>query len=332
MKKTIYRGIENLEVTECPIPDCPEDGIVVRNLCAAICGSDVFSYYHGAEFEGVFPGDEFGHEMISEVVKIGHNISDVKIGDRLYPFPLFARGDTSRAGSVGGYSEYFEMPHFKLGMSAFKIDDSISNIEGSLIEPLTVGHHAAKVTHPTKESHAVVFGAGMIGCACAIALKYMGVEKVMITDISPKRLEIASHMGVEVCNVASEDYLTKAKDYFGEEMGMVDADLYIEASGVKSNLDLFMNSAKRLSTLCITSVFHEPVTLDLMKLNFSAFTIIGSPAYDIEDVLAVLEMLKSHQFPIKDLVTHTYRIDDINEAFEKAADSKDSLKVVIDYQ
>lgn len=51
-------------------------------------------------------GSEFGHETISEVVEVGKNVKSIKVGDRLYPYPLLAKGDTKRARTIGGFSEY----------------------------------------------------------------------------------------------------------------------------------------------------------------------------------------------------------------------------------
>ncbi len=336
MKSAIYEGPGKIELREVPMPDCDDDGVVVKNLCAAICGSDVFAYTHDGSSVRIFPGGEFGHEMVSQVVKVGKNVKDIKVGDRVYPFPLFAKNDMSRSGSVGGFSEYIEFPKCQLNKSVFLVDDSITDVEASLIEPFTVGCHSVKLTNPAPGKTAIVFGAGMIGMVAAIALKYFGVEKIMVTDISDFRLERAAALGFATCNVKNEDYEKKAKEYFGEFRGSfghttINADIYIDAVGINSNLEKYIEFGKFASIMSVVGVFHEPAKADFMKLTYGQLHIVGSPGYDMSDVATVMEILKSKKFDIESIVTHKFALDDIDEALKTASDADSSLKVVIKY-
>ncbi len=332
MKKAIYNGVKNVEVVECNLPEIDDNGVLVENICASICGSDVHAYYDDGSFAGIFPGNEFGHEMISRVVKVGKNVTDVQVGQRLYPFPLFAKADLARAGTVGGYSQYIDMPQFRWGMSAFKVADSISDEAGCLIEPLTVGWHAAKLANPTPEKNAVVFGAGTIGITTAVALRKLGIKDLIITDISPLRLEIAKELGFKTCNVAQTDLERFAKTEFGDARGKINADCFVDCAGVKSNLDFFTDNAKMGATLVVAAVYHQPVAINWMKVTFGQLHIVGSPAYDMTDVAAVLDMLENDNPGIEKIITHKYPVENITEALEKAGNAKESLKVIIDYR
>ena len=71
MKCAIYNGIGNVSVEERPIPDVGNKDVLVKVLRAGICGSDVGIFTHGGENYGVFPGSQFGHEMVGKVTKKG---------------------------------------------------------------------------------------------------------------------------------------------------------------------------------------------------------------------------------------------------------------------
>ena len=72
--------------------------MLIQNIYSSICGTDVAVYKHGANTgHKVTVGGEFGHETVSRIVKVG---------DRVYPYPRFAKDDTRRAGTLGGFSEY----------------------------------------------------------------------------------------------------------------------------------------------------------------------------------------------------------------------------------
>lgn len=223
----------------CPYPCAAIMNILVRNICSSICGTDVAVYTQGpGTGHQVSVGGEFGHETVSEVVEIGKKITDVRLGDRIYPYPLYAKNDTSRAGTLGGFSEYMLLPEAKINHSYFLVDDKISNKAACLTEPFTVGGRAAKQASPKPQDKAVVFGCGTIGIASAVMLKYLGLEDVLICDRSELRLSIARKLGFEVCNTADEDFMEKVCAEWGSDYCIHgktgDIDIWIDAAGAGS--------------------------------------------------------------------------------------------------
>ena len=145
MKAAIYRGIKNIEVVDLPMPTCDDNGIVVKNTYAAICGSDVAAYLHGGDDNMIWRDHEFGHEMATEVVSVGKNAAaqGIKEGDRLYIWGPFAKESMMRAATVGGFSEYMEIMNVGLNKTVFRIPDAIDDKTASIIEPFTIGANAA---------------------------------------------------------------------------------------------------------------------------------------------------------------------------------------------
>ncbi|MBQ5332138.1 MAG: alcohol dehydrogenase catalytic domain-containing protein, partial [Oscillospiraceae bacterium] len=114
MKAAIYLGKENIEIREMPMPVCGDNDVVIKNLYSSICGTDVAVYCHGpGTGHKIDIGGEFGHETVSRIVAVGKDVSDFNVGERVYPYPLFAKGDTKRAGTIGGFSEYILIPNPK---------------------------------------------------------------------------------------------------------------------------------------------------------------------------------------------------------------------------
>lgn len=206
MKAALYMGQKNIQLTTLPDPVCGEKDIVLKNIYASICGTDVAVYMHGPNTgHRVTVGGEFGHEMVSRVCQVGSKVQDIKVGDRVYPYPRCVKGDTKRAGTVGGFSEYVLAPNVKLNEGVYLVSDKISDKAACLTEPFTVGCRAARRSNPKVSENAIVFGCGTIGIAAAMALKYFGCSKVMISDVSDYRLEIAKKLGFEICNSSREN-------------------------------------------------------------------------------------------------------------------------------
>ena len=244
MRAAIYNGQKDILMTELETPIAGDNDIVVRNLYASICGTDVAVYMHGPNTgHRVTVGGEFGHEMVSEVVRVGKNVKDICVGDRVYPYPRLAKGDPKRAGTVGGFSEYVLIPNAQLNRQVYAVSDAISSKAASLIEPFTVGCRAARRAMPKQGEKAIVFGAGTIGIAAAITLSYFGCEKVMICDHSDYRLEKAKNLGFAVCNNGKEDLKDAAIACFGEAPSLkgttADVDIYIDAAGAKELIETY---------------------------------------------------------------------------------------------
>ena len=334
MRADIYNGQKNILMTELETPQAGDNDIVVRNLYSSICGTDVAVYMHGPNTgHRVTVGGEFGHEMVSEVVQVGKNVKDIRVGDRVYPYPRLAKGDPKRAGTVGGFSEYVLIPNARLNEQVYPVSDSITSRVASLIEPFTVGCRAARRSMPGQGEKAIVFGAGTIGIAAAIALKYFGCEKVMICDHSDFRLEKAKKLGFAVCNNGKENLKSQAVEYFGEAPSLkgmtADVDIYIDAAGAESILELYQEMGKIESRMVVVAVLAGKRPVDILSMTFAQHALIGSGGYLPEDVRDVMKIMKSGTWDIESIITHEYPWEELPQAIEKAAQVNEALNVVI---
>ena len=335
MKGFIYHGPGNITMEELALPACGDNDIIVKNIAAGVCGSDVTAYKYDGSSVMIFPEHEFGHEMVSEVVEVGKNVEGLSVGDRVYPFPIFAKGDMMRAATVGGFSEYVHIPNCQLGMSVFKVEDGVTDKEAAMIEPFTVGAHSALICDPAPGKSAIVFGAGIIGMSAAITLKYMGCEKVMLVNRSTYRLEKAAALGFETCSPVQEDLKAKAIEYFGDSFSMAgpvpNVDIYVDASGSADAVNNFMALGKQGAVLSVVGIHHEPREINMVGLVYGGLTIKGSAGYTPQDVPFVMEMMKSKKFDIESLVSHEFKLEDLEEAIQTSAKSGESEKVLIVY-
>ncbi len=334
MKAAIYLGKEKIEIREMPMPQCGDNDVVVENLYSGICGTDVAVFLHGpGTGHRVDIGGEFGHETVSRVAEVGKNVTEFAIGERVYPYPLFAKDDTRRAGTIGGFSEYIRIPNAKRNRSLYAVDAAISDRLACLIEPFTVGCRAARRSAPKERETAVVFGCGTIGMASAVALKHFGLEKVMVCDYSEFRLSIAKKLGFEVCNMGKIDFITHAKECFGIAPSLkgetANADIWIDAAGAKSVFDSFMQTGKIESRFVSVAVNKALRSLDMLHLTYSQKSVIGSGGYRSEDVSTVMEIMKSGRWALETLITHEFQINELEAAIRTAGNVERALNVTI---
>lgn len=341
MKAGIYLGKEKIEIRELPLPEVGDDDVLIQNIYSSICGTDVAVFMHGPNTgHKVNVGGEFGHETISRVVKVGKNVKDFTVGERIYPYPRYAKNDTKRAGTIGGFSEYILVPSAKKNRSLYVVDEHISDKLASLIEPFMVGCRAARrgmipcgKNAYVDGQNAVVFGCGTIGIAAAVAFLYFGMNKVMVCDYSDFRLKLAKELGFTVCNPSMENYTDKAKDYFGIAPSLsgetADIDCWLDAAGAKSILDDFIKLGKFESRFVSVAVNNTLRSVDLLHMTYAQQSIIGSGGYMPEDVIDVQKMMSCGKWDLEHIITHEVPLEQLETAIRTAGDVNQSGNVVV---
>ena len=335
MKAGIYLGKHQIEIQEIPTPSVGENDVLIQNIYSSICGTDVAVYQEGPNTgHRITIGSEFGHETISRIVKIGSNVKDFKLGQRVYPYPRYAKDDTSRSGTLGGFSEFILIPNAKINHSLYPINENISDKLACLIEPFTVGCRAARraISSNERNKTGIIFGAGTIGIAAAYALKHFGMEKVMICDASPFRRELAQSVGFQTCDSTKENWIEQAKNYFGNAPSLknetADIDCWIDAAGADSILEDYIQNGKIESRFVSVAVNKKPRTIPLLQMTYAQQSIIGSGGYMPNDVQDVQEIMFNHP-NIEKIITHEFTLDQLEQAIQTAGQIHKAGNVVI---
>ncbi|RRG02587.1 MAG: theronine dehydrogenase [Lactobacillus sp.] len=337
MKAAIYKGKQNIALTELPTPHAGANDVVIQNIYAGICGSDVAVYNHGTKTgHKVGIDHEFGHEAISRVVAVGQNITDFQVGQRVFPYPLYARGDTSRAGSMGAFSEYILVPNARLNKQLYLVPEPITDRVGAMIEPFTVCTCAARHGHPQKGEQAIIYGAGTIGLAAAVALSYFGITKIVIVDHSDLRLNIARQLGFATINNAQNDVRTGAATLLGTTRGLhgndyPNAAIFIDAVGRNEILQDFIEFGPIDSRFVAVGVNNTQPELNMLELIYGSKSIGGSGGYRPADVQTVMTIMASQQFALDSMITQEVDQAQLEAGIQAATDVDHALKVLVNY-
>lgn len=336
MKAAIYNGRKDISIVEKPTPVCGKNDVLLKTVCASICGTDVAVYQHGPNTgHRVTVGGEFGHEAVCRVAAVGRQVSGIHVGQRVYPYPLLVTGDPRRAGTMGAFSQYILAPNAKWNEGLYLVPDAVDDRTAALIEPFTVGTRAARRGRPKPGEKAVVFGAGTIGIAAAIALKEFGCRQVLVCDHSRLRLEKAHGLGFAVCNSAVDRVETAAAAIFGSAHGLTgpapDVDIYLDAAGAPGLLDLFQEMGKIESRMVVVAVQAGKRPVDVLHMTYAQKELIGSGGYFPEDVRDVLNIMSSGRYSISSIITHEFPHQELRQALETASDPEKALNVIIRY-
>ena len=339
--------IEKIELQEYKIPEIGDDDILVKVEGCGICGTDAHEFKRDPF--GLIPV-VLGHEGTGEIVKMGKNVKKdsagkpLNIGDKvvtcviLKDDPEITMYDLNKQ-NVGGADVYGLVPddevHFngwfadymviKGGSTIFNVSD-LDLDSRILIEPCAVLIHAverAKTTGILRfNSRVVVQGCGPIGLICIAVLRTMGVEHITAVDGEQKRLDFALRMGADhTVNFKDHKGIEELAAAVNESFGGHPADFGFQCTGspvAHSNIYKFIRSGGGLCELGFFINGGDATINPHFDLCSKEITLVGSWVYTLRDYATTFDFLKraiAIGLPIKELITHKFPIEKINEAF-----------------
>ena len=343
MRAVIYKGIRHVAVEDVEKPEIGPRDILVKNMRAGICGTDIEAFLEGGDDVGIYPGNQIGHEFVSEVVEVGDEVDDERItsGLRVWVHP----GKSKRQGegrplveiadSAGGLAQYISIHDAEINFNLFPLPDTLTWDEGVVIEPFSVANHGVNMTGPKVGQRALIYGAGAIGLGVLANLRAKGIEEVIVSDIVQNRLDVARAMGGIPVNATETDPIHFASDRLGSVTDFhgnpkPNVDLFFDAAGVPSAIHDYVRGGKPDSCMVVIAVSTNTVHIPQAAFVLSGLRILGSAAYDAADINEVISYIAEGRYDPTSVVTHHFSQEEAPRAFETAADpNNDAIKVVI---
>lgn len=321
-----------------PVPEPQSDQVLVKIMRIGVCGSDIH-VYHGTHPYTKYPVTQ-GHEVSGVIVKKGQYADKYEIGQRVviepqvfcghcYPclhgkYNLCEELKVMGFQTTGTASDYFAVDESKVT----PIPDTVSYDEGAMVEPLAVTVHAAKRYPNVKGAKAVVLGCGPIGILLIQSLKAFGAAKVMATDISDYRLNLAAQLGADfTVNTAKEDFGETLLKNFGPDK----ADVMYDCAGNDITMNQAIQNARKGSTIILVAVFGKMANVDLAKLNDSELDLNTTMMYRHEDYVDGIRLVGEGKINLKPLISNHFAFQDYLDAYKYIDSHRETtMKVLID--
>ncbi|MCH3951638.1 MAG: alcohol dehydrogenase catalytic domain-containing protein [Acidaminococcus sp.] len=317
--KFVYR-------TDLPIPQVGDDEVLIKVHCSAICGTD----FHIMDWDTwsqmrVHPPLIPGHETAGDIVAVGKNVTERKVGDRVSCESHISCGEcwfckhdmknictNTKIFGVsqdGAFAEYAKIRWD----ATFLLDDDISYEAACMFEPMGAGVHG--VEKADVPGHTVlVSGCGPIGLTAIAACKTFGASKVIACDLIDEKLEVAKEMGADyVFNSAKVDLPKEVKE-LTNGMG-VDRVVDITGSGKAINTDLkCLRAAGRLVCVGLPSkpVTIEDMTDDLIYREIELTGISGRKIWETWTDFA--KVMKGPYWKLDRVIGGRYALSDFDSA------------------
>jgi threonine 3-dehydrogenase len=318
------RAEPGLVVEDVPIPVAGRDDVLIRVLRTGICGTDLHIYdWDGWAQANVPVPLVIGHEFVGEVVEAGSDVHDLYRGDlvsgeghlvcgRCRNCMAGRRVQCARTKGIGvnhpgAFAEFIALPATNVWRHPRDIDLDVA----AIFDPFGNAVHTA-LTFPILGEDVLITGAGPIGLMAAIVARHAGARYVVISDVSPYRLDLARRIGVTLAVDASSVTLPEAMGELGMREGF---DVGLEMSGKPAALRDMLASMTHGGKVAILGLPTEEFGIDWAHLVTNMLTIKGIYGRQMFETWYEMSVLTQSGVDISPVITHRFDAADFEQAF-----------------
>lgn len=341
MKAYTYIEKGRFEMTEKEIPSIvdPKDAVVKVTL-GSICTSDLH-IKHGIVPRAV-PGITVGHEMVGIVEEVGSDVKKVKPGDRVTVNVETFCGECffCRNGYVnnctdshggwalgcridGGQAEYVRVPFADQGLDL--IPSTVTDEQALFVgDVLATGFWAARISEIKSDDTVLIIGAGPTGICTLLCVMLKNPHRIIVCEKSPERRDFVRKHYPFVEVIAPEEcpQMMRACERGG-------ADVVIEVAGADDTFRLAWESARPNAIVVIVALYDRPQNLPLPEMYGKNLT-FKTGGVDGCDCAEILSLIAEGRIDTTPLITHSFSLSDIEEAYRIFEDKLDSvLKIAV---
>lgn len=317
---------------------------IVRVTLASICSSDLH-IKHGSVPRAV-PGITVGHEMVGIVEAVGAAVTHVKPGDRVtvnvetfcgkcfFCKKGYVNNCTDKNGGWalgcridGGQAEYVRVPFADTGLN--RIPDGVTDRQALLVgDVLATGYWAARISEITEEDTVLIIGAGPTGICTLLCVMLKKPQRIIVCEKDPSRIRFLREHYPEVLTVtpgACAAFVQANSAHGG-------ADVVLEVAGASSTFRLAWECARPNAIVTVVALYDTAQTLPLPEMYGKNLTFKtgGVDGCDCEETLRLIAEGKLNTEP---LITHTYPLSRIEEAYDLFENKRDGvIKVAVECQ
>ncbi len=347
MQAAVLHGVHDLRVEEVAAPGSPAPGEArIQINKVGICGSDVHYWEHGRIGDFVVREPMIlGHECAGTVVEVGAGVTHLQPGDRVCIEPGVPRLSSAASHYYMKQGRYNLCPDIFFFATppdhgsfcgyvnhradfCFKLPDNVSLEEGAMVEPMSTGIYASRVAPITMGDTVVITGAGPIGLMNLLTAKAAGAANVIISDVVPARLKVASEIGATGVVEGDADELVEAARSLTEGRG---ADVCIEAAGNPAAIAACTQAARPGATVVLIGMPpQDTAAININDLIVREITL--RPIFRYNNTFPTgVSLLASGKVNVKPLISRRFSLPEVPQAFEYVVANRDTcVKAIVD--
>jgi threonine 3-dehydrogenase len=333
------RAEPGLWLQDVPVPGVGRDDVLIRVLRTGVCGTDlhIFGWDGWAQANVAVPL-VIGHEFVGEIVEIGAEVQDLAVGDlvsgeghlvcgRCRNCMAGRRVQCARTKGIGvnhpgAFAEFIALPATNVWCHQPEIDLDVA----AIFDPFGNAVHTT-LAFPVLGEDVLITGAGPIGIMAAIVARHAGARHIVVTDVSPYRLELARTIGVTVAADSSQTPLADVMADLGMREGF---DVGLEMSGQPVALREMLAAMTHGGKVAMLGLPSVEFAIDWAHLVVNMITIKGIYGREMFETWYEMSVLTQSGVDISPVITHRFEAADFAAAFETVRTGRCG-KVVLDW-
>jgi L-iditol 2-dehydrogenase len=339
MKQAVMTSPGVIEFRDVPVPKPGPEEVLIRVQRIGICGSDIH-VRHGRHPFTSYPVVQ-GHEFSGVIEAAGKRVRGLRPGQKVTATPQLVcgrcapcrRGDTHicdvlrvQGFQAPGCAEEFFLVRAE---QIVPLPASFTFEQGAMVEPAAVGVHAVSRAGAVAGANVAVLGAGPIGNLVGQAARAAGA-KVLITDISEYRLEIARKCGLRSVSLAGRESLKDASTRVFGARGFQKA---FECAGAETAVNEAIEAIQKGGTIVAVGVYGDRPRVNMGLVQDRELTLTGTLMYQKPDFLKAVRLMRSRGLVTKPLETRHFPFDEYRAAYDYAdREGEKSMKIFVDVE
>jgi len=348
MRQAVIVSPDRFEVVSAPRPvRQSEEEVLVRTAACGICSGDLMPWYLTKKV-----GTVLGHEVVGRAVEVGRQVEHLRPGDLVFLHhhaPCLSCPDCSRGAFVhcstwrasrldpGGMAETIRVPAANVQGDTFAVNDLTAE-QAVFIEPLGCSIKALRrlriadsglrndqsaIHNPQSAMQGVIVGCGVMGLLNLAAARALGIARLFAVEPDADRRRLALAQG-------AADALTP------EEAGRIlaaAADFVVIGPGHPDVIRQALTYVRPGGSALLFTPTPTGVTtaLDLGDLYFREVSLVPSYSCGPEETRQAYELLRQGRVRVESLVTHRFRLENIQQAYETTRRGGPALKVLVTF-
>ena len=334
------RAEPGLWLREVEVPPVGPDDVLIRVARTGICGTDLHIHAWDEWAARTVPTPlVIGHEFVGEIVEVGSSVRSHVVGEIVSGegHIVCGRCRNCMAGRrhlcahtrglgverPGAFAEFVSLPAANVWHHADGIDRDVA----AIFDPFGNAVHTA-MAFPVLGEDVLITGAGPIGIMAAAVVRHAGARHVVVTDVNPRRLELATKVGVTRAVNVREESLADVQRELGMEEGF---DIGLEMSGSADAIRDMLAQMCHGARIALLGIPPGEVAIDWNEVVFKGLTLRGIYGREMYETWYLMTVMIQSGLDISPVITDRFPATEFEEAFATAANGA-SGKVILDWE
>lgn len=304
MRIAALYGAHDFRIEEVNELKIKADECLVEVKACGVCHSEIHQW--ATTLKGLDYPRYIGHEVSGKILRTGSQVNGFKVGDRVAVWT-----------DHSGYAEQVAVP----ANQVFPINDSVSFAE-ALAEPISCTTNGVIKAGIELGDTVAIIGTGFMGLILLQQILLKGPAQVVAIDVRSDMLDMAKQLGADITLNPQRDNIKTALNELTNDRGV---DIAIEVGGNQATLDMAADITRMEGKIVIFG-YHpgQRIIKDLGYWNWMAFDIINAHFRDLGTILRGadigIRLLNFNKLNLKTLITHSFPLEEIEQAFQAAVD------------